>query len=205
MQHLERHQVWLYLCAITVGLGLGLAAPGVGDAVEVAVWPALGLLLYVTFLQMPLAHVPAVVRDVRFVAAVLVTNFVVLPVVVWTLLPLAPDDPAVRLGVVLVLVVPCTDWFLTFSHLGGGDTRRALAVTPVLLVVQLFLLPVYVRAFVGESFGELTGVRTAATVFVTLIVVPLAAAWVTQRRAERHEPTRRLVLRLTALPVVLVA
>ncbi|HUF32993.1 MAG TPA: bile acid:sodium symporter [Acidimicrobiales bacterium] len=205
MQHLERHQVWLYLSAITAGLALGLAAPSIGDAVEVAVWPSLGLLLYVTFLQMPLAHVPGVVRDARFVITVLVTNFAVLPVVVWALLPLAPDDPAVRLGVVLVLVMPCTDWFLTFSHLGGGDTRRALAVTPVLLAVQLFLLPVYVRVLVGESFGELTGLRTAVTVFVTLIVVPLVAAWVTQRRAERHEPTGRLLPRLSALPVVLVA
>lgn len=197
--------MWVYLAAIAVGLGVGLAAPRLGEALEPAVWPTLGVLLYATFLQMPLAHVPSAVRDVRFLAAVVLTNFAVLPLVVWALLPLTPDDPAVRLGVVLVLVAPCTDWFLTFSHLGGGDTRRALAVTPVVLGVQLVLLPVYVRAFTGESFAELTGVRTAVTVFVTLIAIPLAAAWLTERRAERHEPTARLLARASSSPVMLVA
>lgn len=201
----ERYQVWVYLAAIGAGLMLGVGATSVGEALEVAVWPTLGVLLYVTFSQMPLAHLSEAVRDARFVVAVLVTNFVVLPLVVWALLPLAPDDPAMRLGVVMVLVVPCTDWFLTFSHLAGGDTRRALAVTPALLVVQLVLLPVYVEVFVGESFAELAGVRTAVTVFVSLIVVPLVAAWVTQRRAERHEPSRRFLGRLATLPVPLVA
>lgn len=205
MRRLERHQVWLYLAAITAGLGLGAGAPAIGGALEVAVWPTLGVLLFVTFLQVPLAHLPGAARDLRFVASVLVTNFAVLPVVVWALLPLAPGDPAVRLGVVLVLVVPCTDWFLTFSHLAGGDTRRALAVTPVLLAVQLLLVPFYVQAFVGESFAELTGVRTAVTVFVTLIALPLAAAWATQRLAERRLSTRQRLERLAWLPVPLVA
>jgi ACR3 family arsenite efflux pump ArsB len=205
VRHLaERHQIWVYLSATGAGLVLGLALPAVGRVLEPAVWPTLGLLLYVTFTQIPIAHVPSVARDVRFVVAVLLTDFVLLPLVVWALLPLAPDDRAVRLGVVLVLVVPCTDWFLTFTHLGRGDTRRALVVTPVLLGVQLALLPVYVRLLVGESFAELTGLRTAATVFVTLIVVPLVAAWATQRRAERDPGARRVLERLGALPVPLV-
>ena len=43
----------------------------------------------------------------------------------------------------LVLLVPCTDWFITFTRLGGGDTLRAITVTPLNLLVQLLLLPVY--------------------------------------------------------------
>jgi ACR3 family arsenite efflux pump ArsB len=205
MHRLERHQAWVYLGAIGAGLGLGTAAPGLSGSLDAAVWPTLGLLLYVTFLHLPLAHLPGAARDTRFVVAVLITNFVVLPAVVWALLPLAPADPAVRLGVVLVLVVPCTDWYLTFSHLGGADTARALAVTPINLLVQLVLLPLYVRLLVGEPLGELTGVRVALVVFTTLIVVPLAAAWATQRGAERRVALRRLRSRLAPVPVPLVA
>lgn len=54
-----------------------------------------------------------------------------------------PDDPALRLGVRLALLVPCTDWFITFTQLGRGNTSRAIAVTPLNLLLQLLLLPVY--------------------------------------------------------------
>jgi hypothetical protein len=40
-QQLERHQVWIYLGAILVGLALGSIAPGVSDAFEALLWPAL--------------------------------------------------------------------------------------------------------------------------------------------------------------------
>jgi arsenite transporter len=50
-QQLERHQVWIYLVAILVGLVLGSAAPGVSEPFEALLWPLLGLLLYATFTQ----------------------------------------------------------------------------------------------------------------------------------------------------------
>jgi arsenite transporter len=85
---------------------------------------------------------PDALRDHRFMGAVLIGNFLLIPLVVWGLLAFLPDDPAIRLGVLVVLLVPCTDWFITFTHLGGGDTRRAIAATPVNLIVQIALLPV---------------------------------------------------------------
>jgi ACR3 family arsenite efflux pump ArsB len=58
-----------------------------------------------------------------------------------------------RLGVLLVLLVPCTDWFITFSQLAGGDVPRAIAVTAVNLLLQLLLLPLYVWAMAGSTIG----------------------------------------------------
>jgi hypothetical protein len=46
----------------------------------------------------------------------------------------------------------------TFTHLGGGDTRRALAVTPINLLVQFGLLPVLLRIFMGRTFAEILAV-----------------------------------------------
>lgn len=105
-QQLERHQVWLYLAAIPEGFALGTIAPGVSDAFEVLLWPALGLLLYATFTQVPLTHLPNAFRDRRFLGAVLIGNFLLVPVVVWGLLAFLPDDPAIQRGVLLVLLVP---------------------------------------------------------------------------------------------------
>ena len=82
-QSLEKFQVFIYVGAILSGLIVGSASPGTGKALESALWPILGLLLYATFTQVPLSHFRDALVDFRFLAAAFVGNFVVLPVVVW--------------------------------------------------------------------------------------------------------------------------
>lgn len=202
---LERQQVWVYLAAIVTGLALGAAVPALAPVMEVLLWPSLAFLLYATFTQVPLAHLPAAFRDMRFMSAVLAGNFVVLPVLVGGLLALVPDDPAVRLGVLLVLLVPCTDWFITFAHQAGGDARRAIAVTPVVLVVQIALLPVYLWLLMGDGFAEIVSAKRMVTVFLVVIVVPLALAYGTERWVEQDAARGSLIERLGWLPVPLLA
>jgi ACR3 family arsenite efflux pump ArsB len=204
-QQLERHQVWIYLGTILVGLALGSIAPGVADTFEALLWPALGFLLYATFTQVPLTHLPDAVRDRRFMGAVLIGNFLIVPFVVWGLLAFLPDDPAIRLGVLLVLLVPCTDWFITFTHLGQGDTRRAIAATPVNLIVQIALLPAYLWVFLGESFVEILAADRIATVFVLIVLLPILAAWITEWWTERRGKGAAIVERLGWFPVPLLA
>jgi hypothetical protein len=137
-------------------------------------------------------------------SAVLTGNVVFVPPLVAALLPLVPAEPAVRLGVLLVLLVPCTDWFITFTHLGGGDTRRALAVTPINLLVQFGLLPVLLWIFMGRTFAEILAVDRFARVFITLIAIPLVAAYLTERTAERRASGDAIVAGLGWLPVPLL-
>ena len=117
---LERQQVWIYLVAIVAGLILGSFEPELGMVFKALLWPVLGVLLYTNFVQVPLQHLFDAFRDHRFIAAVLTGNFVLLPLLAWDLVQVLPPGPALRLGVLLVLLVPCTDWFITFSQLGGG-------------------------------------------------------------------------------------
>ncbi|MCC5857495.1 MAG: arsenic resistance protein [Ectothiorhodospiraceae bacterium] len=206
MQHrLERFQVWIYLAAIGLGLTVGTVAPAGGAALQVLVWPVLGLLLYATFTQVPLAHLPATVQDWRFPCALLLGNFLILPLLVWGLLWLLPAEPAIRLGVLLVLLVPCTDWFISFTHLGRGDTGRAIAATPLLLLGQLLMLPVYLWLFLGEAVVQLAVGTHLLLAFAGLILLPLLLAWLTERAAERRGNARRIVAGLAWLPVPLLA
>jgi arsenite transporter len=205
MAALERHQVWIYLAAILVGLGLGSQAPARAGDLEALVWPVLGLLLFATFTQVPLIHIADAVSDLRFIAAVLIGNFVLVPPLVLGLVQLLPDEPALRLGVMLVLLVPCTDWFITFTHLGRGDTRRAIAVTPVNLLAQILLLPIYLWIFMGRDLVVVLELGWLGTAFAGLILLPLALAFLTQQWAAAA-PGRGAVLdRLGRLPVPLLA
>jgi ACR3 family arsenite efflux pump ArsB len=202
---LERRQIWIYLAAILAGLGLGLSLPSLAEPMEVALWPLLGVLIFMTFTQVPLIHVADAFRDRRFMGAILSGNFVIVPLIVAGLLVFLPADPAVRLGVLLVLLVPCTDWYITFTHLSGGDTGRAIAVTPVNLIVQMLLLPVYLWLFMGTAFLEIFAIGPIATVFLTLIVAPLVAAWLLERWAEARPGRDVVIERLGWFPVPLLA
>ncbi|MFN3314383.1 MAG: arsenic resistance protein [Hyphomonas sp.] len=204
-QTLERHQVWIYLAAILAGLGFGSLVPGAAEGLELALWPSLGLLLYATFTQVPLARLPAAFRDRRFMAAILFGNFLIVPLFVWGLMAFVPADPAIRLGVLLVLLVPCTDWYITFTHLAGGDTERAIAVTPVNLLVQIGLLPVYLFLFMGNSFLEILSVDRVLVAFGLLILLPMFAAWATERWAGKSVSRAGVVARIGGLPVPLLA
>jgi ACR3 family arsenite transporter len=202
---LEKNQVLIYLATIVGGLMIGAAVPESRAMFESMLWPALGLLIYATFTQVPLLHLWTAVLDGRFLAAAVVGNFAVLPVVVWALMFFAPEDPAIRLGVAMVLLVPCTDWFITFTQLGGGDTARAIAFAPVSLLLQIILLPAYLWAFFGEGFTVTLAHGEILAAFCLLILTPLCAAFLTEKWVEGDESRSRLIQRLGSLPVPLLA
>ena len=187
---LERGQVLVYAAAIAAGIAIGLGAPSAGAVLARGLWPLLGMLLFATFLQLPLADLGGALQQRRYLAALLLGNFVAVPVVVWGLSQFIPDDPALRLGFFLVMLVPCTDWFTTFSHLGRGDGRLALASTPVLLLLQMTLLPGFLWLFLGSEATAGIRARPFVQAFLGIIVVPLVLALAVERIA-RHRPRWR--------------
>ncbi|MGW4900852.1 arsenic resistance protein [Streptomyces albidoflavus] len=191
VERMEVHQVAVYVGAMVAGALVGWAAPGLAPGLEHAVNPVLGALLFVTFLQVPAAELFRSLRDGRFLAAVLVVNFVVVPLVVAAMFVLLPADQAVRIGVLLVLLCPCIDYVIVFSGLAGGSSRRLLAATPLLLVAQMVLLPGFLYLFMGAELAEVVEVGPFVEAFLVLIVIPLALAWTVQGWAARRPAGRR--------------
>lgn len=181
---MDRHQIGLYLAAIAVGAGVGLALPA-AHHLEVGINPVLGLLLYATFLGVPFAAIGHAVRDIRFLAAVFGVNFVVVPAVAFGLSRFVADDPALLFGVLLVLLTPCIDYVIVFADLAGGASARLLAAAPLLMLAQILLLPVYLLLFIGPAGVGAVEVEPFVEAFLVLIVLPLAAAAATQALARR--------------------
>jgi arsenite transporter len=202
---MERHQVAVYLGAMAAGGLIGWAAPGAGPGLERAINPVLGTLLYVTFLQVPARDLLRSLRAGRFLAAALVLNFLVVPLVVAAMFSFLPADQAVRLGVLLVLLCPCVDYVIVFSGLAGAANQRLLAATPVILLVQMLLLPLFLYLFLGSGLTEVVRAGPFLEAFLFLIVVPLALAWSTQVWAARRPAGRRFGDGMTSLMVPLMA
>ncbi|MDX5434801.1 MAG: arsenic resistance protein [Halomonas sp.] len=204
-QTLEKYQVLVYLAFIAMGLALGTALPDRVDVLEALLWPLLGALLYATFTQVPLTQLRSAWRDTRFMVAAVVGNFLLLPFVAWGLASLFAAEPAVRLGMLLVLLVPCTDWFITFSHLGGGRAQHAIAFAPVSLLLQLLLLPFYLWLFLDQDLLVTVVQRELLLAFAGLILLPLLLAFVTETWAQGHRRREAGIERLGWLPVPLLS
>lgn len=209
---LERQQVWIYLAAIALGLWLGHAAPHWGPRLGQLLWPVLALLLYATFVQVPLLHLVDAFRDRRFLAAALVGNFIAVPLLCAALAALLlPADVPLRLGVLLVLLVPYTDWFITFTQLGRGDVARAIALAPLVLLLQLLLLPLYLWLLLDGSvtldWQALELAPALAVVGLPLLAAALSERWIEQRAArERWREALALApVPLLAVVVLLIA
>lgn len=197
---LEAKQIAIYFSAAVLAALLALLVPGTAG-LETGINPALALMLFVTFLQVPLADLGRAFAQVRFLAALLVMNFIVGPLLVALLLQFLPADPMLRLGVLLVLLTPCIDYVVTFSHLGRADARLLLAATPVLLIVQMLLLPVFLSVFLGEEAAGLVQLGPFVHAFVWLIAVPLVLAALVQFWAARSRIGDRVSTALGLLPV----
>lgn len=158
---------------------VALVAPATtvfGDGVN----PVLALMLFVTFLPVPLSLLRQACARVGFLAALLIANFIAIPLFVTILVQFLPADHFVRLGVLLVLLTPCIDYVVTFSYLDRADARLLLAATPALLIVQMVLLPVYLGMFLVEDTARLIQLEPFIHAFVRLIAIPLTLAYLVQ-------------------------
>lgn len=182
---MERHQVPLYLAALILGAAVGLSIPGVAHPAERGINPVLGLLLYVTFLGVPFAKIGQAFRDWRFLATILVVNFVLVPIVVFLLSRIVAHDQVLLVGVLFVLLTPCVDYVIVFTGIAGGAKERLLAAAPLLMLAQMLLLPLYLWLFVGAEFVAAVDLAPFVEAFLLLIALPLVAAGLTQLAAAR--------------------
>ncbi|AKR44534.1 arsenic resistance protein [Methylophilus sp. TWE2] len=178
-EKLENHQISIYFIAVILAAAISLMFKvdgGLSDLIN----PALAFMLFVTFLQVPLSDLGRAFTRIKFLSALLVSNFVAIPLLVMFLTQFLPDSPMIKLGVLFVLLTPCIDYVVTFSHLGKADARLLLASTPALLILQMLLLPGYLNFMMGESAASLVQIGPFIHAFIWLIAVPLVLAGVVQ-------------------------
>lgn len=197
---LERRQIGIYFGTVLLAVAIALLAPST-DVLEAGINPALAAMLFVTFMQVPLADLGRAFARGRFVAALLTANFVAIPTLIAVMTPLLPPDGLVRLGVLLVLLAPCVDYVVTFSQIGRADARLLLAATPTLLVVQMLLLPAYLAVFLGNDAARLVQPGPFVHAFVWLIAAPLVLAVLVQGWAARSRRGQAVLRVLGVLPV----
>ncbi len=143
--------------------------------------------------------------DIRFLGTVIAVNFIVVPVVAFGLSRFVAGDRALLLGAPLVLLTPCVDYVIVFTGLAGGARERLLAATPLLMLLQIVLLPIYLLLFAGPDTVSMIEIEPFLEAFLVLIVIPLLAAVTVQWVGRRHRFGRAIeaVMQVLMVPLMM--
>lgn len=204
-EQIEHNQVWLYALVLIIAAGLGLLWPESSESLDRMISFVLAILLYGMFTQIPFFRLKEALTNRNFIYALLITNYIAIPILVWGLTWYLPSDPAILLGVLLVLLTPCIDYVIVFTHLGRGNEKLVLVSTPILFVTQMLFLPFYLWLFMGKKAAEIVSLSPFFEAFLGLIVVPLALALLTQCWSRRHPQGERFLDATAWLPVPFMA
>lgn len=175
---LDKLQTVIILIAVSLGLLLGQVNI-IEQHVESLVIPFLFLMLYGLFLTIPLQQLKKAFSNIKFLGANTITNFIWTPVIAWVLGSIFLSDyPALWIGFIMLIVTPCTDWYLAFTGIAKGNVSLSTSVLPINLILQVVLLPLYLLLFAGTI--ETIPISTLVESILIVLVIPFVLAHLTR-------------------------
>ena len=174
MDLVEKFEPIIIIFAIILGLifsNISLIAQNTDYLITVF----LCLMLFGLFLEIPMNELKNSFRNVKFSSTSLIINFIWTPLFGYFLGSLfLKGNVDVLIGFFMLILTPCTDWYLVFTKLAKGDLTLSLSILPINLILQIVLLPVYLIIFF--SSGNAMDYSQLAYSILTVIVIPFVAA-----------------------------
>src|SRR5699024_11619120 len=137
--------------------------------------PFLMIMLFGLFIMMPFGSIVLSFKKVRFFWTSLIINFIWTPLLAYGIgAVFLSDHPTLWIGFIMLMVTPCTDWYLVFTEVAKGNTALSTSLLPINLVIQVILLPVYLYLFFGTY--ETVGLGDIVQSILLVLVVPMVLA-----------------------------
>ncbi|MDY0407371.1 arsenic resistance protein [Virgibacillus soli] len=175
---LDKLQTVIILIAVGLGLLLGQVNM-IEQYAETLVIPFLFLMLYGLFLTIPLQQLKKAFSNIKFLGANTIINFIWTPVIAWGLGSIfLADYPALWIGFIMLMVTPCTDWYLAFTGIAKGNVSLSTSVLPINLILQVVLLPIYLLLFAGTI--ETIPISTLIESILIVLIIPFVLAHLTR-------------------------
>jgi arsenite transporter len=188
MSFTEKIQPLIILTAVFAGLGLGYV-PAVAGHAGGFILPLLILMLTAAFMTMPRRDFSGLFQAKNTAVASLLINFIWTPLFAWLLgWFFLRDQPALWIGFLMLMITPCTDWYLAFTAIARGNLILSVALLPVNLTLQLLLLPIYLFILAGALLP--LDWRTILQSVMLVLILPLLAANGLRYLIIRHKTER---------------
>jgi ACR3 family arsenite efflux pump ArsB len=175
MSFLSKFQPLFIILSAFIGIFLGESYPLAGQNAENFIEIFLMLMLFFVFLNVKVREISRSFSDLRFSVSALIINFLFTPLFAYTLSRVfLAGQTDLQIGFIMLMVTPCTDWYLIFTGIANGNVSLGASILPLNLILQIVLLPVYLLLFMGTevSFGFAVIIR--GILFV--LIIPLIAA-----------------------------
>lgn len=128
------------------------------------------LMLFGLFLEIPLKDIKNSFKNYKFTQTSLIINFIWTPLFGYFLGSLfLKGNIDILIGFFMLILTPCTDWYLIFTKLAKGDLTLSLSILPLNLILQILLLPVYLIIFTSGSMLNYTQLLYSLLI---VIVIP---------------------------------
>jgi ACR3 family arsenite efflux pump ArsB len=163
------------IASALLGVLLGKTSAGLerlaGNFIEIF----LITMLFFTFLGVEINEITKSFANFRFSVTALAINFLWTPLFAFVLSKIFFGGQIdLQIGFIMLMVTPCTDWYLIFTGLASGNVPLASSVLPMNLILQIILLPVYLFVFMGRSASFVSGLIVQSVVLT--LVLPLTLA-----------------------------
>ena len=133
------------------------------------------LMLFGLFLEVPLKEITDSFKNIKFTSTSLIINFIWTPLFGYFLGSVfLKGNVDVLIGFFMLILTPCTDWYLIFTKLAKGDLTLSLSILPINLVLQIILLPIYLVIFFSSA--NTMDYSQLAYSLLIVIVIPFIAA-----------------------------
>lgn len=163
MENINKFQSFMILLMVAIGIFIGQF-----DIIKIyseyLIMPALMVMLFLVFLQIPLKDIVKSFSNKKFTITSICINFIWTPILIFILGKLfLGNNPSLLIGFVMLMVTPCTDWYLIFTGTTKGNVALGASILPLLL------LPIYVL-LIGGSSVEIEVLSLLKGVVMSLII-----------------------------------
>ncbi|MFV8827859.1 arsenic resistance protein [Alkalihalobacterium sp. APHAB7] len=204
MNLFEKLYSLVILIAVVIGLLLG-KLDVVSGRTEAFIVPLLVAMLYITFLQLPVENIRSSLKNLRFTSLALLINFIWVPILAWLLaLAFLSNHPALYIGFIMLMVTPCTDWYLIFTSIARGNVALSTAILPLNLILQILLLPVFLLLF-GGTTGVVEWSFLLESVLLILLIPFIGALFTKALLRKKQHITESFFSSISLLPMIFLS
>ncbi len=178
MNSIEKLEPFILILAIILGLifsNITLLSNNIGNLINLF----LCVMLYGVFLEVPIKNLKESFKNIKFSSTSIIINFIWTPLFGYFLGNLFLNGNIdIFIGFIMLIITPCTDWYLVFTKMVKGDLNLSLSILPINLILQIILLPVYLIIFFSNS-NSMSYTNLVYSLII-VIVIPFLLAQITK-------------------------